>query len=153
MRAEQLMTRNVYTCKSEDSLEHAAGLMWQRDVGCLVVVDDELRPMGMITDRDVAMAAFLQGVPLKDGRVASAMARDVRTCRGDEPLADVEALMRMAKIRRVPVVDGDGRLMGLLTLGDIARSSQSGTLEAIQIPGVAKTLAAVTEPRRFTDGA
>jgi CBS domain-containing protein len=153
MRAEQLMTRNVHTCKRDDSLEQAAGLMWEWDVGCLVVVDDELRPVGMITDRDVAMAAFLQGVQLKDGLVGSAMAHEVKTCRRQVSLGDVEALMRTAQVRRVPVVEENGRLAGLLTLGDIARNSQTGTLEAINIPGVAKTLAAVTEPRAFSNGA
>jgi CBS domain-containing protein len=147
MRADELMTQNVKKCSKDDSLEHAARIMWESDVGCLVVTDAEDHPIGMITDRDIAMAAYTQGAGLKDALVESAMAREVKTCAPDSALGDVEKVMRTAQIRRVPVVQEDGKLAGIVTLGDIARSSQSSPLRAAEIPGVAKTLAIVTEPR------
>ena len=57
MRAEQIMTRNVFTCSAVDTLEQAAHEMWEADVGCLVVTDALIRPIGVISDRDIAMAA------------------------------------------------------------------------------------------------
>lgn len=148
MNAEELMTRAVSTCSRDDSLEQAARLMWEGDVGCLVVTDAEHRPVGMLTDRDVAMAAYTQGVALRDASVASAMAREVQSCVATTPAADIERLMQSAQIRRVPVVDADTRLIGLVTLGDLARLAQSSPLRMPAIPGVAKTPAAVTERRR-----
>ncbi len=147
MKTEKLMTRDVCTCSQEDSLEDAARVMWDSDVGCLVVTDGERRPIGMITDRDIAMAAYTQGVPLRDASVGSAMAREVVTCSSSTSLNTVENKMRTAQIRRVPVIDSDGKLIGIVALGDIARSAQSTPLHGTEIPGVAKTLAGITERR------
>ena len=149
MKAEQLMTRDVCTCSQYDSLERAAHVMWNSDVGCLVVTDTEQRPIGMITDRDVAMAAYIQNALLRDARVASAMASNVLTCSPTTSLSDLENTMRTAQVRRIPVVDSNGTLVGIVTLGDIARSAQSSALRMTEIPGLAKTLAGITERRLF----
>jgi CBS domain-containing protein len=122
--------------------------MWDSDVGCLVVTDGAQKPIGMITDRDIAMAAYMQGVPLRDSRVGSAMASQVLTCTPETSLSDVESTMRGAQIRRVPVVDASGKLTGIVGLGDIARSSQSSAVRMTEVPSLAKTLASITERRR-----
>ena len=72
MKPENLMNRAVCTCSERDSLEQAARIMWDSDVGCLVVVGEEGRPIGMVTDRDLTMAAYTQGVALRDASVSSA---------------------------------------------------------------------------------
>lgn len=99
----------------------------------------------MITDRDITVAAYIQGVALRDSRVQSAMATQVVACRGNLPLEEVEHLMQKAQVRRVPVVNSDGKLIGLVTLSDIARSAQSGARE--HAPRVAETLANITARR------
>lgn len=147
MKAEDLMTRSVCTCSAEDSLEQAAHLMWSSDVGCLVVIDADQKPIGMITDRDIAMAAYTQGKRLGEARVDSAMAWAVSTCRTNSTLADIEHKMQVAQIRRIPVVDSEGKLKGIVALGDIARSAHSSPLHITEIPGLAKTVARVTEKR------
>lgn len=147
MKAEDLMTRKVCTCSQDDSLEQAARLMWESDVGCLVVTNGEHQPIGMITDRDITMAAYTQGVLLRDARVGSAMARHVLTCSLETSLGEVESSMRKAQIRRLPVVDAAGKLAGIIALGDIARSSQSSPARMVEVPGLAKTLASITERR------
>jgi CBS domain-containing protein len=152
MKAEQLMTRRVCTCLQTDSLEQAARIMWDSDVGCLVVNDGQHRPIGMITDRDIAMAALTQGVALRNASVASAMSKQVLTCSPSTSVSDVEALMRSAQIRRVPVVGSEGKLVGIVALGDLARSTQSGPRHVTEIPGLAKTLAGITQ-RRWDGGA
>jgi CBS domain-containing protein len=153
MMAEALMSRTVYTCSPQDSLEQATRIMWESDVGCLVVTNAENEPIGMITDRDVAIAAYTQGVPLRDSRVDSAMAHHVMTCAPNTALGELEILMRSAQIRRLPVVDTRGKLMGIVTLSDIARNAQSGPLRMTEIPGLARTFAAITERRSSASAA
>jgi CBS domain-containing protein len=80
--------------------------------------------IGMITDGDIGMAARLRGRSLKGLRVKDAMARQLRTCRPGDSLAEAEAIMQEAGIRGLPVVDGSGRLLGVLSLADVARESE-----------------------------
>lgn len=148
MNAESLMTREVCVCSPNDSLQQAARIMWESDVGCLVVTDAQGRPIGMITDRDVAMAAYTQGAALRDAKVASAMSRQLLHCSPSTSLGELEKVMQASQIRRIPVVDTDGKLVGVVTLADIARSSQAGPLRMTEAPGVAKTLASITQRRQ-----
>jgi CBS domain-containing protein len=147
MRIEDLMTRNVHTCFEDDTLEQAAHAMWDWDVGCLVVINSYRRPIGMITDRDLAMAAYTQGVALRDARVGSAMATQLVSCYPGTSLRELEIKMQQAQIRRVPVVDSTGVLIGIATLGDIAHSAQASRTPMSEVPGVASTLAGITERR------
>ncbi|HEX9622275.1 MAG TPA: CBS domain-containing protein [Polyangiaceae bacterium] len=147
MLAQDFMTAHVHTCSAEDTFEHAAKLMWENDIGCVVVTDVDRRPVGVITDRDIAMAAYTQGVRLSDGRVATAMSRHVVACSVRTPASEVEHLMQAAQIRRVPIVDASERLVGIATLGDLARATQATPLNLPAAPGIAKTLAAVSKPR------
>jgi CBS domain-containing protein len=151
MKTEDLMTRNVATCRPDDSLEQAAQLMWECDVGCVVVVDGQQKPVGMITDRDLAMAAYTQGALLRDIRVETVMATNVWACSVNTSLKEIEDKMRTAQVRRLPVVDSHGVLVGIVTLGDIARSAHSSPLRLTELPGLATTLASITE-RRWTSG-
>jgi len=152
MKTEELMTRNVAACRPDDSLEQAARLMWDRDVGCVVVTDGHHKPIGMITDRDLAMAAYTQGALLRDIRVETVMARKLWACSVNSSLKEIEDKMRTAQVRRLPVVGFDGELVGIVALGDIARSAQSSPLRLTELPGLASTLASITE-RRWPESA
>lgn len=147
MKAEDLMTTDVHTCCPTDSLEQACRAMWEHDVGCLVVTDAAGIPVGVITDRDVSMAAYTRGALLRDMQVASAMAKDVVVCSTSTPLRELEEVMRHRQLRRVPVVGHGQELVGIVSLGDLARSAASSSLHMTELPGLAKTLAAVTAPR------
>lgn len=147
MKIDSVMTQQVLTCTPQDTLADATRQMWEADVGCLVVVDDETRPVGMITDRDIVMAALTQGCRLQDSRVSSAMSKVVFTCYGNTRLSELEDTMRREKIRRVPVVDASGRLIGIATLGDLAQTTMSNPLRMTGMPGLARTLCTVTERR------
>lgn len=137
MNIADFMTRGVHTVRPNDSLESAAAMMWEHDCGCAPVVDHEGRVLSMITDRDVCMAAFIQGKSLKDIPVASAMSRRLITCADDDTTSSVEAMMREHQIRRVPVVDGRGRLVGIVSLNDIVLEASTKPTE------MAVTLAAI----------
>lgn len=147
MRVEKAMTKSVFTCLPHQTLEQAARTMWEADVGCLVVIDDDRRPVGVITDRDIAMAAYTQGVALREALVSSAMSQRVVSVGPEARLGEVEGLMQTERVRRLPVVDSSGKLVGIVTLGDLARTAQAGALGIPVIPGVAKTLYSVTERR------
>ncbi len=120
MKVGQLMTRNVRACHAEDTLNTAAQIMWENDCGCVPVVDAERRVIGMLTDRDVCMAAYTQGEALRDLRVSSAMSKKVHSCTPEDTLSAAEELLQEEQIRRLPVVDTDCRLVGIISLNDIA---------------------------------
>jgi CBS-domain-containing membrane protein len=151
MKVEQLMTKQVQLCGPDDTLERAAQLMWDRDCGSLPVCsgDGAIRTVGMVTDRDITMCALFQGKPLRDLRVAEAMAKDIRFCRPGDSLADAERTMREARIRRLPVVDDQGALIGLISLADLAQEAAreaSATKQEITETEVGDTLAAICQP-------
>jgi len=120
MKVRDVMTTNVRTCFTSDSLAAAAQLMWDHDCGCVPVLNEEGRVVGMLTDRDVCMAAFFQGVPIGEIKVSAVMSRRLFDCTVDDDLSVAEDIMRKRKVRRLPVLNKDGRLIGLLSLSDIA---------------------------------
>jgi CBS domain-containing protein len=155
MTIQALMSRDVHSCRPDHTLDYAAASMWEHDCGSLpVVVADEAggepRAIGMLTDRDVCMAAMLQGRPLHELKVADAMSRDIRVVKLDDRPEDVKLLMRELKIRRVPVTDETGALVGIVSLADFARAARSqASLRAddgIAEQDVGHTLAAICEP-------
>jgi len=155
MKVDDIMTRDVRSCSPDESLGSAAQIMWEMDCGAVPVVDAERRVIGMITDRDICMASHLQGVILSDASVASAMARDIKCCGPHDSPATVQALMQQYKIRRVPVIDAQRRLIGIVTLADLAYimgSSQTLGGDGMTWSAIGHTLAAVCEPRggRYT---
>jgi len=108
-------------CHEHATLNDAARLMWEHDLGALPVVNDACEPVGMITDRDACMAAYTQGVALYHGSVASAMSQTLVMCDTSAPVAEVRALMMRAQVRRLPVVDARGTLVGMIGLSDIVK--------------------------------
>ena len=104
MNVSEMMTREVRTCSPDDSLNSVAQLMWQHDCGCVPVVDSDGKAIGMITDRDICMAAYTQGQPLGDMLVASAASHGIMTMHENESVDAAEVLMQKHQIRRIPVV-------------------------------------------------
>ena len=124
MRVGELMTVEVKACGPGDSLNRAAQIMWENDCGCVPVADDAERVVGMLTDRDVCMAAYTQGRLLAEIPVSAAMSKTVVACRQDDTIAIAEQRMQAHQVRRLAVVDGNGRIAGILSLSDIARSAR-----------------------------
>ena len=120
MKVEQIMNRDVKVCYAQDTLNRPAQIMWDEPCGAVPVVDGQYKPVGFLTDRDICMAAYTQGKPLHEVRVETAMARKVVSCRSDDDLSSAAGLMRQNRTRRLPVVDLNGVLVGLLSLDDLA---------------------------------
>jgi CBS domain-containing protein len=153
MRVEELMTKSPRTCRPEDSLSRAAQIMWEADCGAVPVVssDGEGRVVGIVTDRDVCMAGYTRGRTFTEMRVQEAMAKDLRCCAASDTLAEAESAMRSAQVRRLPVVDESGHLVGLLSLADLAREAareRGSKRPAISEQEVGDTLASICEPRQ-----
>jgi len=150
MKIDQLMSRTVRACAPTDNLATAAHLMWEGDLGLVPVVDAEGRPVGVLTDRDICMSALLNGARLEEVPVARSMSRNLTTVREDGSVRDALDLMREQRVRRLPVVDADGRMTGVLSLADLARSwSRQDDLdeEVLLASDLARTLADICRGR------
>lgn len=150
MLVENLMTRQVQSCQVGDSLAHAAQLMWQHDCGAVPVCagNGVQRVVGVITDRDICMSALFQAKPLTDLRVNEAMSKSLTTVRPSDSLAQVERMMRDAHLRRLPVVDRDGALLGMVSLADLAREAireRTHPRKNVTETDIGNTLAAICE--------
>ncbi len=150
MKVKDLMITDVKVCADYNSLNTAAEIMWDFDCGAVPVLDKDGHVVAMITDRDVCMAAFFQGQPLSNLPVTTAMSKELYFCRPDDDLAAAEATMREHRVRRLPVLDRERHIIGILTLNDLAREEErERTLRlAAQISAaeVARVLAAVCTP-------
>jgi CBS domain-containing protein len=151
MRVKQLMTGQVESCRSSQSLSDAARIMWERDCGFVpVTAEDGPALMGVITDRDICMATFTQGRAPGDIAIGSVMTRELHTCRPTDDIATAADLMRKAQVHRLPVVDARGDLLGVISLADIARESaqeaRAGSAE-VSASEVGRTVEAIRQPR------
>jgi len=124
MKVKDTMTKDVRTCRVTDSVNRAAQIMWENDCGCVPVVDDQNRLFGIVTDRDICMAAYTQGRPLWDIAVSSAASTKVTTVNEAASLREAENLMHDVRVRRLPVVDDEQRVVGLLSIADLARHAR-----------------------------
>jgi CBS domain-containing protein len=144
----------VKTCFPSAPLSAAARIMWEGDCGCVPVVeqsDGSTRVGGMIIDRDICMAAYTQGHPLSEIRVESAMAKDLRSCRPTDSIATALKILEQNQLHRLPVVDQEGRLIGVLSLADVAREAEREHARAkkeVTDTRVAEVLEAISAPVR-----
>jgi CBS domain-containing protein len=147
MRARDLMRREPISCTPSDTLALAAQKMRKRDCGFLPVVADGLRLVGVLTDRDICLAAEAHGRALHAIAVEGAMHADVHACRPDARVENILALMVNYRVRRVPVVDDHGHLVGVISLSDLARRADGAKSGPLTADGVGRTLASICEPR------
>jgi CBS domain-containing protein len=153
MRIEQLMTKVPRTCRLGHSLRDVVQKMWVNDCGCLPVTADDgsQRLLGIITDRDICMAVRSnEGAP--GGFLAGdVMTEVVRACNPGDPVSEAIAIMGEARVRRLPVVDDSGQVVGLLSLADLALEAVRQTTwkePEITMAEVGGLLAAICQPRR-----
>lgn len=155
MQVEELMNRDVSTCKRDHMLDCTVRIMWEQDCGIVPVVDELSRVVGVITDRDVCLAAYTQGRPIQEIPAWSVMSRHVHSCRADDPIERAEQIMRENRVRRLPVTDAGGRLVGLLSLSDIARHLHLvgvPTTRGLDPMEISLTLEAVSKPHPHMTG-
>lgn len=119
MKVKEVMSTNPKTCTLTDNLSAAAGLMWEHDCGILPVVVEEGKVVGLITDRDICMAANMKARQLSDIVVADVISGDIYACKADEEIRSALKTMQENKVRRLPVIADDGTLQGILSMNDV----------------------------------
>jgi CBS domain-containing protein len=121
-RCGEIMTRQVVCCVPEDTVEYAATIMKSEDVGPVPVVDSQAgrKLVGIVTDRDFVMKVIAEGRDPKGTRVVDVMTSKPVTCREDDDIDEAAELMTEHQVRRIPVVDEDGRILGIIAQADLA---------------------------------
>jgi CBS domain-containing protein len=119
MQIRKLMTPEVEIIGPDDTLQTAAQMMADLDTGALPVGEND-RLVGMITDRDIAVRAVAKGCNPDATMVGEVMSSDIRYCFDDEDTVEVGRMMGEWQVRRLPVLDRDKRLVGIVSLGDLA---------------------------------
>jgi CBS domain-containing protein len=157
MLVDELMQKDVRSCAPDDPMNEAARAMWEADCGFVPVVEPgSRRVVGVITDRDVCMASYTRGRTLAELRVRDAMSANVRTCAPGDSLGAAESAMRAAHVRRLPVVDASGQLLGVLSLADLARGYarlRASGKKGISAAELGELLAEISEPRQLAASA
>ena len=120
----RLVERTPVTCQADESIASAVTKMWNDDIGFLPVTDAEGHLVGVITDRDACIAACTRGQRMDDLRVADVMMTEIVTARPSDSLETALARMKAGRVRRLPLVNEDGKLMGVVTFNDLARRSE-----------------------------
>lgn len=120
MLISDIMTRTIGSCTAQDTLHEAAHIMWECDCGCVPIVDENRQVIGIVTDRDVCMAGYTKDMRLKDILISEIMTTAPFCCNIQDSTITAEELMQTHQIRRLPVVDQNGLLVGMLSLNDLA---------------------------------
>jgi CBS-domain-containing membrane protein len=150
MKVQDVMTTNVRACRATDTLNQAAQQMWEGDLGCVPVLDEQSQVVGLVTDRDISMAAYTQGRPLFEIPVTSAMAKEVFSVKPKDELGSAHQIMRKYAVRRLPVVEDDGHLVGVLSMNDLVLATnrqRDRKIPELTTSDLADTMAAICQPR------
>jgi CBS domain-containing protein len=121
MKVKDVMTTDVAACRPESNLAEAGALMFHRDCGCLPVVDADGHVVGILTDRDIAIAAANKERPANRINVREAATETVFSCGAEDEIAKALGTMQTRRVRRLPVIDDSGHLKGLLSLDDVVQ--------------------------------
>ncbi|MBK1711326.1 CBS domain-containing protein [Rubrivivax gelatinosus] len=126
-----VMTRDPIAIRPKETVQRAAQLMDELNVGCLPVCED-WQVRGIVTDRDITVRAIAAGLDPAVTEIGSVMSAGVRCCSQRQPAAEVLRQMSAVQIRRLPVVDDLGRLVGIVSLGDMAATGTEGVEETLR---------------------
>src|ERR1700758_852261 len=119
MTVEDIMTTDVKSCGADTDLATTAKIMWDGDCGIVPVVDEAQRVIGLITDRDVCIAAATRSLAPANIRVREVMSGNVFACFEDDDVRAALKTMRERRVRRLPVLDAENRLAGILSMNDV----------------------------------
>lgn len=150
MRVKEIMSRPAHTCQPDTDLGIVAAMMWEHDCGFIPVVGASGTILGLVTDRDVCIAASTRRLAPGHISAAQAMSDTVHACFPDDSIELALASMKQFKVRRLPVIDSTGTIKGVVSINDIVRAA--GTHLDLPPKDVMATLARICEPRNVTVG-
>jgi CBS domain-containing protein len=146
MKVKEIMTPDVKACSETANLARAAELMSQNNCGILPVVTAGGKVVGLITDRDICVAAAKKEKTLVSMRVDEVISRKVHACRPEDDVQAALGAMREYKVRRLPVIDAEGVLQGILSMDDVilgARETTGGRAAELSYADAVKTYKAI----------
>jgi CBS domain-containing protein len=126
MKVADVMMRTPASTTAETNLAAAVETLWNRNCGMLPIVDHQGKVTGVVTDRDICIALGTRARPAADITVAEVQAEKLFACKADDDIHTALAIISGAKVRRLPVVDGEGKLTGILSLDDVVLHAVSG---------------------------
>jgi CBS domain-containing protein len=147
MKVKEVLKRAGKPCTPLSSLDTVGKIMWEENCGAVPVVDADGKALGIVTDRDLALA-----LTAKNRGAAQILVREILvaeelfSCREEDELAEAIRKMRAHKVRRLPVLDAQGQLLGLLSLKDLALAAKAGAEPSYE--DIALTLQEVSKDRR-----
>lgn len=147
MNVQEVMTSDVQSCGLGTNLAAAAILMWDMDCGVLPVVNGEGQVLGMITDRDICMACATRHRAPAELTVFDAMSGKTHRCKVSDDVHIAMDMMEREQVRRLPVVDEEGVLQGVISINDLILFAGGSKASAIPLQDVAKTLKAISAHR------
>lgn len=147
MLAKEIMSRDPQCCTPNDTLRDAARLMADFDCGCLPVVDDKVgkQVVGVLTDRDIAVRGVARG-KTPDSKVNDVMSPAPACCFEEDEVDEIERIMAEKQVRRVPVVDRDDRVVGMIAQADLARNNRAASDR--EVGRLVEKISEPTSPRR-----
>ncbi len=150
MKVQDIMTRSVQFCAPNTNLAEAAKMMWDRDCGVLPVLNVEGKVLGVITDRDICMATATRNKPAAEITVWETISGKAHTCCPTDDVHTALDIMKREKVRRIPVVDEDGILQGILSMNDLvlnAEETKGKKVPELSYEDVMRTLKAISAHR------
>lgn len=150
MKVQDIMTSDVQCCGPDTNLTAAAKMMWDSDCGALPVLNVQGRVMGMITDRDICMAAATKNKPASDITVWETVSGKAYTCQMSDDVHTALDIMKRERVRRLPVVDEEGMLQGIVAMNDfvlLAGEAKGGKVPAISYDDVLRAMKAISAHR------
>ncbi len=146
MKVEAIMAREVHCCGPETNLAAAAKMMWDSDCGILPILNPEGKVLGVVTDRDICMSAATKNKPPSGITVWESITPRAYTCRVTDDVQSAMDIMRRHQVRRLPVVDEDGVLQGIVSTNDLilrAGETKGTAPPELSIIEVMRTLKAI----------
>ena len=151
MKAQDVMTKDLRICGINDDLSTAARTMWMRDCGVLPVVDKQGEVVGVLTDRDICMAAGSKNIEPSRIKVNEVATRKVYSCSPETEIREALAMMRKNRVRRLPVLDAKGKLRGILSLDEVAvKAREIANPAELSAEDIEQTLEAICRHRWAT---
>jgi len=146
MKVKELMTSDVKSCGPDTNLATAAKIMWEEDCGAIPVTDERGKVIGVITDRDICIAAATRARTEGDIPVQDVISKSVFACSPGDDVRSALETMKTRQVRRLPVIDQNGRLAGILSIHDIALQSRMSKGNELPPDAVLDTFVAIGSP-------
>ncbi len=150
MKIQDIMTSDVQCCGPATNLAAAAKMMWDSDCGALPVLNVDGQVMGVITDRDICMSTATKNKPASDITVWETVSGKAHTCRMSDDVHTALNIMKRERVRRLPVVDDDGMLQGIVAMNDfvlLAGEAKGGKAPVVSYEDVVRTMKAISSHR------